>query len=71
MEAKATGSRPSEDTPYNITLIVGSANQKLGHDIAKFLKINPATTEIATFADGEWNIQIKDNMRGADAFIIQ
>jgi len=56
---------------YSISLIVGTANKKLGEDIASLLNTRSADAEIGTFADGEINIQIGTNMRGTDAFIIQ
>eukprot|EP01100_Stratorugosa_tubuloviscum_P008590 TRINITY_DN357_c0_g3_i1.p1 TRINITY_DN357_c0_g3~~TRINITY_DN357_c0_g3_i1.p1 ORF type:complete len:324 (+),score=178.83 TRINITY_DN357_c0_g3_i1:84-1055(+) len=56
---------------YRIRLITGNANVKLGTDISNYLSIPIEPCEISTFADGEINMHIKNNVRGADVYIIQ
>eukprot|EP01098_Paradermamoeba_levis_P008900 TRINITY_DN3673_c0_g1_i1.p1 TRINITY_DN3673_c0_g1~~TRINITY_DN3673_c0_g1_i1.p1 ORF type:complete len:333 (-),score=111.51 TRINITY_DN3673_c0_g1_i1:88-1086(-) len=56
---------------YNIRLIVGSANKKLGQEIAAILGSSVEDCDISKFADGEINIHIKNNIRGSDVFILQ
>jgi ribose-phosphate pyrophosphokinase len=60
-----------EKDGYEISIIMGNANTKLGEEIARALKIPVAVGEVSKFADGEINIQIKENMRGRDVFLIQ
>ncbi|KAL6041974.1 putative phosphoribosylpyrophosphate synthetase, variant 2 [Balamuthia mandrillaris] len=56
---------------YVVKLISGNANSKLARDIAKELGTDIAECEVGKFSDGEIKIQIKHNVRGADAFVIQ
>jgi ribose-phosphate pyrophosphokinase len=56
---------------YVIRALMGNANPKLGKDISAALGESLCDCEIAKFADGEINMQIKENIRGADVFVIQ
>ena len=56
---------------YRIRLIAGTANPSLAKSIARELKLDLENAEIGKFADGEVKIQLNDNVRGGDAFIIQ
>ena len=56
---------------YGIRLIAGTANRKLAEDISKWIGVPLLEADISTFADGETKIQIKGDVRGTDAFIIQ
>ncbi len=49
----------------------GNANQPLASDICSYLDIELAPIEIRHFSDGETFVQIKDNVRGMDCFIVQ
>eukprot|EP01102_Stenamoeba_stenopodia_P021821 TRINITY_DN889_c0_g1_i1.p1 TRINITY_DN889_c0_g1~~TRINITY_DN889_c0_g1_i1.p1 ORF type:complete len:340 (-),score=75.66 TRINITY_DN889_c0_g1_i1:1407-2426(-) len=62
---------PEHAGVFNIRLITGSANPKLGEDISKLLGIPLEPCQLGRFADGEIDIRIKNNVRGADVFIIQ
>ena len=55
----------------NIMLFCGSASKNLAEDIAQFLDINLGRAVISTFSDGENHIEIIDNVRGRDVFIVQ
>lgn len=63
--------RPEVETSYCIRLISGNANPALTDSVAKCLNVDLCRTEIKTFANGELNIKIFDNVRGDDCFIIQ
>lgn len=54
-----------------LSLIVGGSNSVLGNDIAKHLGITPAKMKLRRFNDGEINLQILENIRGKDVFIVQ
>jgi len=56
---------------YHIRLITGNANPKLAQKIAVTLgkQLDPCT--VGRFSDGEINIRIENNIRGADVFVIQ
>jgi len=52
-------------------LCTGNANRPLAEDIAKHLGTSLGNALVSKFSDGEINIQIKDNIRGKDVYIIQ
>jgi ribose-phosphate pyrophosphokinase len=54
-----------------IKIFSGSANRPLAQEIAKNLGLELAEAQVAAFADGENNIQIHENVRGADVFVVQ
>eukprot|EP00013_Stygamoeba_regulata_P005765 CAMPEP_0177628828 /NCGR_PEP_ID=MMETSP0447-20121125/340_1 /TAXON_ID=0 /ORGANISM="Stygamoeba regulata, Strain BSH-02190019" /LENGTH=363 /DNA_ID=CAMNT_0019130103 /DNA_START=79 /DNA_END=1170 /DNA_ORIENTATION=+ len=56
---------------YSIRLMAGNANPKLANDLAAALNLQLEPCEVGAFADGEINIQIKNNVRGGDVYIIQ
>ena len=53
------------------SLIVGGSNSVLGNDIAEHLGITPTKMKLRRFNDGEINLQILENIRGKDVFIVQ
>ncbi len=55
----------------NIKLIAGTANAPLAEDIAKQLGVPLAQASIRRFADKEVFVEILENVRGEDTFIIQ
>lgn len=52
-------------------LVAGNSNKKLSLAISKYLKIPLADCEITRFADDEVYVEIHENVRGEDVFIIQ
>ncbi|MEK7265782.1 MAG: ribose-phosphate pyrophosphokinase [Pseudomonadota bacterium] len=52
-------------------LISGNSNRLLSENIAKRLSNPLAEAEIRTFKDGEVFVEIKENVRGEDVFVIQ
>jgi len=60
--------------PYSISdicLFAGSSHPKLSSAIAGHLNIELGNVELARFSDGEVSVDIKENIRGKDVFIIQ
>ena len=55
----------------NITLITGNANPELAKNISHELNSPLCNVTVGRFSDGEINIQINENVRGRNAFIIQ
>lgn len=49
----------------------GNANQKLASDIASYLHMPNGKATVGTFSDGETAIEILENVRGRDVFIVQ
>ena len=52
-------------------LFTGSANPALAHDIARHLNMRLGRASVGRFNDGEVNIEINENVRGRDVFILQ
>jgi len=54
-----------------IRIFSGSANPALAQEICDALELPLGEASIRTFADGEIYIQIQENVRGADVFVVQ
>jgi ribose-phosphate pyrophosphokinase len=55
----------------NLLLFSGNANRGLSEEISKYLKIPLASADVTRFSDGEVQVRIDRNVRGADVFVIQ
>ena len=55
----------------NLDLFTGTANPELASEVSKVLKIPLSAADVGYFSDGEIKVQIEDNVRGHDTFIIQ
>jgi ribose-phosphate pyrophosphokinase len=49
----------------------GNAHPQLAQDIARYLRIPLAKAHVGRFSDGEINVEILENIRGREAFIVQ
>ena len=58
-----------KDNAFDI--FTGTANPELAEAVSKILKIDIAPADVGYFSDGELNVQIQENVRGHDTFIIQ
>ena len=54
-----------------LKIFSGSANPELGAKICEYLSVTPGGVTIRRFADAEIFIQIDENVRGRDVFVIQ
>lgn len=54
-----------------LTLFAGNANPALAHDIARHLRVPVGRASVGRFSDGEVNVEIMENVRGRDVFIVQ
>jgi ribose-phosphate pyrophosphokinase len=54
-----------------VCIFSGNANPKLAQDIATFLETPLAKSRTTRFSDGESFVEINENVRGVDAFVIQ
>jgi ribose-phosphate pyrophosphokinase len=54
-----------------LKLFCGSANPRLGEEIAGYLHLPMGKVSIARFADGEIHVRFEENARGVDAFVLQ
>jgi ribose-phosphate pyrophosphokinase len=55
----------------HLKLFTGNANVALARDVAHTLSVDLAKAEVGTFSDGECNIEIEENVRGMDCFVLQ
>ncbi len=56
---------------HQLMLFSGNANPKLSQDVAGYLKTSLGQAMISKFSDGEIQIEILENVRGRDVFVIQ
>ena len=54
-----------------IMVFSGNSNPDLAQKICDYLEIQSGESKITTFSDGEIQIEIKDNVRLRDIFVIQ
>lgn len=54
-----------------LMLFSGNANPELAKEVAKSLGVPLSDSLVSLFSDGEINIEIRENVRGHDVFIIQ
>ena len=54
-----------------MALFTGNANPVLAQDIARHLNMPLGRASVGRFSDGEVNIEIMENVRGRDVFIVQ
>jgi ribose-phosphate pyrophosphokinase len=57
--------------PYELKLFSGNAHRPLAEEIAQHLQVKVGDADVARFSDGEVYVQINENVRGEDVFIIQ
>ena len=54
-----------------LKIFSGNGNMGLSIEIAKLLGVNLGRATVSSFADGEINVQVHENVRGKDVYIIQ
>ena len=55
----------------DLRLFTGRANPRLACGICEYLEIEPGRVEVSDFSDGEVFVQIQENIRGQDVFLVQ
>ncbi len=58
-------------TTENLAIFTGNANPKLAEDVARYLGLPMGRALVGRFSDGEVNVEILENVRGLDVFVIQ
>jgi len=56
---------------HGIKVFSGNANQALSREICERMNIPLGNAVVSRFSDGEINVQIIDNVRGSDVFVVQ
>ncbi len=54
-----------------LVVFTGKANSALGRKVCEYLKLNPGKAEISRFPDGEVDLKVLEDVRGADVYVIQ
>ena len=54
-----------------LRIFTGNANPELAREICAYLGIPLSSALVKRFSDGEINVEIQDNVRGVDVFVIQ
>lgn len=57
--------------PDRLRLFAGSSNQAMAKEICRYLKIPLSKANLRTFSDGEVFVEIEENVRGMDVFVLQ
>ena len=58
-------------SPEGLMIFTGNANPKLAAEVAKHLQLQLGRATVARFSDGEVNVEILENVRGKDVFVLQ
>jgi ribose-phosphate pyrophosphokinase len=61
--------RPRTDEKFKI--FSGTANEPLADEVCHFLGMSRGQAQVIRFRDGECYVQIQENVRGADVFVMQ
>ena len=55
----------------DLKIFAGNSNAPLAEEISRYLKVPLGKAAVETFSDGESKVEIKENVRGADVFVLQ
>ncbi len=55
----------------SLKLVTGNSNRPLGEAVGKFLGVPPTKSKVTRFADLEIFVEIQENVRGEDVFVLQ
>src|SRR5215208_5189823 len=55
----------------DLKIFAGNSNPPLAAEISQYLKVPLGKATVDTFSDGESKVEIKENVRGADVFVVQ
>ncbi len=56
---------------HEMKIFTGNSNRDLAQEICKYLQIPLGKASVGTFSDGEIMVQLNENVRGRDIFVIQ
>ena len=65
-------SRKSENAGFDrLMVFTGNANPRLAQDVVAHLKVQLGRAKVGRFSDGEVMVEILENVRGRDVFVLQ
>jgi ribose-phosphate pyrophosphokinase len=56
---------------HDMKIFAGNSNPPLADEISKYLRVPLGQAIVETFSDGESKVEIKENVRGRDVFVLQ
>ena len=62
---------PAADSDGQIVVFTGNANPKLAQAVVEHLHLNMGDASVGSFSDGEVQVEINENVRGKDVFVLQ
>jgi len=62
---------PAPESDSSIIVFTGNANPRLAQDVVRHLQLQMGDASVGSFSDGEVQIEINENVRGKDVFIMQ
>src|ERR1700722_17435251 len=77
LEKKPTPDEKAERKPVRARVAArfkifrGTANEAWADEVCAFLGLTRGQAQVTRFADGECYVQIQENVRGADVFVMQ
>lgn len=63
--------KPRQRADEKFKIFSGTANEALADEVCHFLGMQRGQAQVTRFADGECYVQIQENVRGADVFVMQ
>src|SRR5512137_2691362 len=54
-----------------LKVFTGNSNLALAEKVCAYLGIKPGAVEVRTFSDGEIFVEVGENVRGCDVFVLQ
>src|ERR1700719_1184944 len=63
--------KPRARVDEKFKIFSGTANEPLADEVCQFLGMQRGQAQVIRFADGEAYVQIQENVRGADVFVMQ
>ena len=64
-------SQSKEFDALTIAVFTGKANPLLAHEMARHLHVQLGRADVGRFSDGEVSVELMENVRGRDVFIVQ
>src|SRR6202040_1035042 len=64
-------SQGNEFESLTIAVFTGKANPALAQEITRHLHVPLGRAHVGRFSDGECNVELMENVRGRDVFIVQ
>src|SRR5260370_17447583 len=61
----------SERAKDELEIFTGNSNPALAREVCEYLSVKLCQVEVGRFPDGEVMIEVRENVRGGDCFVIQ